>query len=338
MVTEGNSLKRLSRKLVVFGLIGIASSSAFASDPIQIKQMPEMSECATVLLSPEIARDIIREQFKKANEGELRVVRVLNQSVLAVMGRGIESKIIKRCVTERACTPEEIQAATMEIADQIFGRNQKIVTNSVLVGLNLIAAGGVAVVTSLLPKESTAVTFITVYLSTYISNMAWEFIAPVIEPKFGKIRQKMFSFAKKRKDADRQDSGAKNKGYGVVWQESNAHFSPQEQLGRDSVSKYSANMTVRLMEAHKAIIERGDFAYAADQVADIAIFLRSVYSEVPPEFPVLVRAAKTSLVNHTPDSEKLEVMARRQIQLYDPYRPGTETANYYERLLTAWFH
>lgn len=293
-----------------------------------------MNECSSLLLTHKQQIKLVRQELN-------RILSVTNsfsdRQALRLLKLTVRSRILDQCMAAGVCTTQDFIRATHVIVEKMFERNHKIRVHSKLIAVNVGVAAATAFLTNGLPREIQAV---TTFITVYVSNAAWEFVAPIVEPSLGKLRRKIFSSVRRGHGHEAQTDH--NQTWGDIWQATQANLTPPAQWGRATVNGFLAVALQRTYAAHQAMMMYKDpvkaRSYAADQVADMMFYLRTAYKDVPASDADITRAMKSSFVDHVDDVQAVATEVWKKIQARDPdVARSSKVAEHYKTTIQSWF-
>lgn len=120
-----------------------------------------------------------------------------------------------------------------------------------------------------------------------------------------------------------------------LWRRTQEHYSLNAQMSRNVISQFIISVQNNFYEAHRAIHARNP-VYAADQIAEAAFRLRTLFKDVPPGEPAVAAVVRSAFTHHvTVDAAFIGLVSDRLRRL-DAKVDSDEARDYYELIIAAW--
>lgn len=317
-------------KLLLFILVFAPGPARAAQKEPPLAHSPAIArECARLLTYKEQSK-AIKVAFKDYVKNESSA---LTTAYLWTSSLSIRNRAERECMERGGCTDAEIAKIVEEIIQQRFSRNHRIRAYTKLVVLNAGFAIGTAVLADHLPKSIAA---ITTYVTVWLSNLAWEIIAPMTEPFLGKVRQKAFTSTHQENDISPEQT-EQNRKLEEVWKLQNKTLNPMSLIGR-AASFQVQDLSENVSTLYGIYLQHPDrktaLRYIATQLARYATLWRTRYPDIQMVDEHLLRAFQFGLIAFIDEKDELRAYFETAISAFDP-RSGQ--SSFYQELSRAWF-
>lgn len=293
-----------------------------------------MNECSQLLLTYKERVQLVRTELERVVH---QTDGFFSRQMLRVMKGSLASKVLDNCQAAGACNAQDFIVATNDAIEHLFHRGHKIRTYSKLIAINIGIGAATAFTTSKLPAE---IQSLTTFITVFVSNAAWEFIAPIAEPSLGKLRQNVFRSVRRDAVADVANSEQHGRLEGIA-RDAQAHLTPWAQHGRSIVNGFLSTLLQHTYGAHQAMVLYPDrakaLAFAADQLASTMYYMRTVFKDLPPDSAEIAHEVRTSLIDHIEDPGALAAAALARVKQRDPEAASSDVAAYYDAVVKSWF-
>jgi hypothetical protein len=201
---------------------------------------------------------------------------------------------------------------------------------SILIATMVASAVAANYASSSLPPN---LQFISYFLSQISTLGVFVFGAPIWEPLSSGFRK--MAFGVKKSDAERDEKSLDARRFDELWRRTQETYSLNEQMSRNLVTQFIVSVHRNFYEAYRAVNERNPI-YAADQLAEAAFRLRTMFRDISPEDPSVAAAVKTAFVNHVQVDPEFVEQVRKQVAVLDKDAETKTAKAYYDRIYLSW--
>ncbi|MBX3022649.1 MAG: hypothetical protein KF799_13335 [Bdellovibrionales bacterium] len=209
-------------------------------------------------------------------------------------------------------------------------RGREVRGYSILIATMIASAAATTYVSASLPPD---LQFISFFLTQVSTLGVYVFGAPIWEPLSSGFRK--MAFGVRRAELESPHYAVDMRKLEGLWRKTQENYSLNEQMSRNVVTQFLISVHQNFYEAYRAA-GSDNRDYAAAQIAEAAVRLRTLFRDIDPDDRSVVGAVKTAFVDHVSiDHEFLDQVMLR-VRALDKYAES-ETANvYYARLFRAW--
>ncbi len=163
----------------------------------------------------------------------------------------------------------------------------------ILVTTMLATAAATSYLTSALPQSTQ---FLGIFVSQLSTIGIIVFGAPIWEKLFSRLRKNAYGLSE---NANLSQLPLSSSHLEAIWKKSQATYSQNAQMSRNLLNQFLIALKQNLDAALASIEKTGEISpYAVDQMAEILIRARLLYSEIPMNDPSVQLTAQTALTSH----------------------------------------
>ncbi len=201
---------------------------------------------------------------------------------------------------------------------------------AILIATMVASAAATTYVSSALPPSFQ---FVSHFLAQVSTLGVFVFGAPIWEPLSSGFRKMAFGVRSQTVGP----GGVLDPDFEALWRRTQEHYSLNAQMSRNVINQFLISVHQNFYEAHRAIQSRNS-VYAADQIAEAAFRLKTLFRDIDPEDPSVASAIRTAFTNHVVVDSEFVTSVFARIEKLDVSFASGESANYYNRLLAAWLN
>lgn len=175
--------------------------------------------------------------------------------------------------------------------------------------------------------------FLSVFVSQVSTLGVFVLGAPIWEPLSSKFRQLAFGVKKSSQLTDLNN----NPNLESTWVRSQENYSINAQMSRNVITQFITSVRQNFYEAYRAF-NNDDKNYAADQVAEAAFRLRTLFRDIPPNDPSVAAAVNTAFTNHIEMNEEFVELVWSKLEELDENFTSPEIQKHYQITLETWLH
>ncbi len=199
---------------------------------------------------------------------------------------------------------------------------------AILISTMIGSAAATTYLSSSLPSDFQ---FVSHFIAQVSTLGVYVFGAPIWEPLSSRFRKVAFGV----RGADNPEENFLKPEFESLWRRTQENYSLNAQMSRNVINQFLISVHQNFYEAHRAV-KSGDKNYAADQVAEAAFRLKTLFRDIDPSDASVASAVKTSFTNHVVvDAEFVQSVLDRIAKL-DPSFAAVESRAYYDELLGVW--
>lgn len=120
-----------------------------------------------------------------------------------------------------------------------------------------------------------------------------------------------------------------------LWQQTQARYSQNAQMSRNLIQSFLLATHANFSTAREAMRE-GRETLAIDQIAETAVRLRRLFSEIDPTDASVSLAVQSTFTRHVEDPQRLKAFVLNRIERDDPEFRASSVRLYYETLIQTW--
>lgn len=202
---------------------------------------------------------------------------------------------------------------------------------SILIATMIASAAATTYLSSALPPDFQ---FISHFLAQISTLGVYVFGAPIWEPLSSGFRKIAFGVRQGEVGAG-AGSTELDREFESLWRRTQENYSLNQQMSRNVITQFLISVHQNFYEAYRAAHDRNP-EYAADQVAEAAVRLRTLFREIAPDDPSLVGAIQAAFTHHVAVDEAFAQSVARRIANLDERALSDEGRSYYQRIFSAW--
>ena len=277
-----------------------------------------------------------RQSISRLYKKQTSIYNWYYRLVFLSTARLTEAKVYAKCEQKPAgsCSHDEINQTIHEQIKGIGEFSATFATYSVALACIALSAYGGSKFNEFLAQRNISAAskdFIRVFIPIVTGIGVFSVGAPLWDPAKSFIRRWAF--------ANNQFSGKTKKKYPSRpeleshWLDMQKYFSVNAQISRNTISAFLVLATPTLQDARHALDDKR-YQYAAAQIAKSIVQMRYIYSEIPPDQPILVMSVRSYLYGLDLPNSFLHEVFRIAVKL-DPLQPADE--KFYASAIRAWF-
>lgn len=205
---------------------------------------------------------------------------------------------------------------------------------AILVGTMVGSAAATTYLTSALPENFH---FLSQLLSQISTIGIYVFGAPIWEPLSSAFRKLAFGVRGNGQGAgdEAEAPGTADPSLEALWQRTQENYSLNAQMSRNTVTQFIISVQQNFYEAHRAATQSNP-DYAADQIAEAAFRLRTLFKDIPPEEASIAQVVRSAFTNHNPVDANFLAKIHSRLSQLDPSYASSNRQDQYQKILRSW--
>ncbi len=228
---------------------------------------------------------------------------------------------------------QDLSQQTAEEAEKIL-ENAGAPTRSKRGYAILIASmvGSAALTTYLGTQLPPELQFASIFIAQVSTLGVYILGAPIWEPLSSKFRKWAFGMSK-----DSSLGPSSSLQLESTWLRTQEHYSLNSQMSRNIISQFIFTLKENFYQAYRAYSENNP-VYAADQIAEAAFRMKTLFKDVHPSDPSVAAAIQSAFTNHLEIAADFETLVWSRIETLDAEARQPEARSYYQSLLKSWLN